>query len=434
MAQLIRNRVNRSRTCQLIFLLLLIPFLSAAQPDGRSIVEVPAGLASLKKPPSYPTGHNPCVVVFENYTNSPMQVSRVREDGKVEKLYYMDAKDTISFATMTNYHLIVVFNGYTAGPMFLPYGDVNICKVHDKHFNQTIKVSPKKYFDPRLPVKEDNGFKYKPPFASYGKGKGPVIYFDQAHLNPYRIDCNFTALRKMLEKDGYDVRPYRVPFTEKGLNTGEILVIGNAIAPQVNGWRLDSAQAFTTEERLALVNWVKSGGTLLLIADEPPYPDRIKDLASDFGFKFAEGTAIDTSQSGVGTIVSRAYGTLNKHITTEGRNDNEVIDQLAVFRGSAFQVPQGAKSIITLNDKFRFFGDDPLMDLTNVDIGSAEGFSMAATMSVGDGKIAVFGDIEMLGAFKTIDSGDKIGMNWKYANENATFVMNIFHWLDGFIE
>lgn len=402
--------------------------------EQGSVVEVAGGPAILKKPPHY-DAYSPCMVVFENYTHVPLQISRIRKDGKLEKLYYIDQKDTVSFEVLTNEHLVAVHNGYTAGPMFIPYGDINICKIHDAYFNQTQRINPKKYVD------ADDGyidqkFKYKLPSVTYGKGKGPVIYFDEAHLNRYRISDRFNSLAGMLAKDGYQVLPYRINFTEKGLQTGKIMVMANAVGQQVNGWQVDSSQALTQSETEALVNWVRNGGRLLLIADGVPYPSRVSQVASAFGFELINTQVLDTTTSSSGSVFAKELGTMaKKHAILEGRNDREIIDQVAAFTGCAFKVPEKAKPLLTYNSNYEAcFPKRPWEITEATPKKSADGLSLAATLDVGEGKVVLIGDIEMFSSLKDKARGEKVGMNWKFASQNPRFVLNVFHWLDGFIE
>lgn len=419
---------------------ILFAFLSTvsiyAQPGQGprgSVVEVAGGPAILKKPPVYKS-YSPCQVIFENYTRTPLQVNVVRPDGKLVRMFYIAARDTIKFESTTNVHHIVVHNGFTTGPMYIPYGDVNICKIHDSHFHAGQRINPKMYAD------EDDGFKelkfkFKNRLVTYGRGKGPIIYFDQAHLNRFRITDRFKPIADMLSGDGYQVKSYFQPFTDKGLKTGKILVMANAVAPSVNGWRVDSAQAITREELVALKNWVTEGGRLLLIADEMPYPSRIKTVAEAFGFEFQNNMVRDTSAREMGDIFSEGLKSLGKHVIFEGRNDNEIVDQVVTFGGCAIKAPEKAKPLLTYDNRFvAFYPKYPNQIESSTEQHSAEGLLMGATLDYGSGKIVVLGDIHLMCALKHGRTGQKAGMNHKYATKNALFVMNMFHWLDGFIE
>lgn len=395
--------------------------------------EIAAGPADLGKPPVYPD-HSPCIMEFRNITNAPLQISAIRKDGKLEKLYYLPANGTIRFPSYTNIHHIVVHNGFTAGPMFIPFADVNVCIVHDKHFNITKKISPKKYTDP------DDGFKTikfktKTKSETYGKGKGPIIYFDEAHVNTYRITDRFAPLASLLTKDGYQVLPYKINFTDKGLATGKIMVMGNPWGQTVNGWKVDSVNTLTTQELSALREWVTAGGRLLLITDHTPHANRSAQIAKAFGFEILKGQVIDTSATGMASLLTAELGNLGKHVIFEGRNDSEKVDQVGIFTGTAIKIPEKAKPILKYGkDHVLYFPAIPWQFGPNTEKQSAEGMCMAATLDYGNGKVAIVSDIQMFCSLKHEATGEKIGMNWKYATQNARFALNLFHWLDGFIE
>src|SRR5205823_8788819 len=66
-----------------------------------------------------------------------------------------------------------------------------------------------------------------------------------------------------------------------GLTGAKILVIANAMA---NG----SDSAFTTAECEAVREWVREGGSLLLIADHTPWGAAAESLATSFGVQRSE--------------------------------------------------------------------------------------------------------------------------------------------------
>ena len=66
-------------------------------------------------------------------------------------------------------------------------------------------------------------------------------------------------------------------------------------------WTLPTARAFTSEEIKVIVNWVRAGGSLLLIADHMPFPGGTEDLADEFGIIFLNGFAMKSFDGG-GTI------------------------------------------------------------------------------------------------------------------------------------
>lgn len=418
-----------------LFLLALAISTGHAQLDlEKTTGEIGPVYVSLKKPPKY-EHYSPCEVVFINYTYVPLQINRVHPSGRMEKLIYIDQKDTVKMQSMTNHHLLVCYQGNQAGSMFIPAFDVNIVKIHDKQFNKTKKIPKRKFKPIKGDITADKKFKYKPAVQTYGKGKGPIVYFDEGHLTNNSIKYNYKPLAKLLESDGYQVKPYYPSLSERALNTGKTMVISNAYGQSVNGYKVDSAYAFIQEEVKELKTWVENGGRLLLIMDHTPYPGRVENIAKAFGFTFWDCHAIDTSSNEPGQLVNKELRTLAKHAITEGRNDNEEIDQIATFQGACMEIPKQAKSIITLDDNYIAVFSHGAFNFQASDIRkSAAGTSQAAVMDYGQGKVAVFCEADLFTALKSKESGDKLGMSYKYANENPQFVLNVFHWLDGFIE
>lgn len=405
-----------------------------AQPTDRSVVEIGPSVLSLKKPKKY-DHHDKCEIVFENYTNVPVQIVWLRPDGKFQKLYFIDRKDTVRFETKTNFHHIVAYQGYTAGTVFVPYGDVNICKIHDRFFNETKSLKPKKFRDPVSDTYTDARFKYKLPISTYGSNKGPLIYFDEAHMNYERMECKLQHLAGTLKKDGYKVQPYKGRFTADRLAKAKILVIPNARSQHVNGFRVDSTYALIEQEADVLEEWVKNGGSLLLITDDAPLPSRIENIQKRFGIDMVNGVVKDTSNKEMGDVFSKETGALADNVITQGRNDKEAVDQVATFTGTAFTAPDKATPILTCDERFTlFFADRQDVVDTGVKSKSAEGMLQGAIMEYGAGKIAVFTDAEMFMALKHKERKEKVGVNWKYAQDNMQFILNLFHWMDGFIE
>lgn len=414
---------------------LLLPFLMAiaffgkAQPElSSSTLGIGPVKLSFKKPPVYET-YSPCKAIFINYTNVPLQVNRVHESGRFQKLIYIDALDTVEMATTTNHHLIICFQGSKAGSMFIPAFDVNVIKIHDKQFNKTKKIPKRKYKPIKSAFSVEKKINFKPVIKTYGSN-GPVVLFDHAHLSGNTKDGLYKPLATLLEKDGYQVGVITRNFTESNLKSAKIIVMSNVYGQSVNGWLVDSAQALVTKEVAALKSWVNAGGKLLLIADHAPFPSRVQNIGAVFGFDLWNCMISDTSSKDNAQLYNKGEKTLKNHAITEGRNDKESVDQVALFTGSCMGIPKKAKSLITLNDKALAIFRDEDGEYTK----SAEGMSQAAVMNYGEGKIAVFCESEMFTALNHKPSKSKIGMNYQYATENPQFILNVFHWLDGFIE
>jgi hypothetical protein len=79
--------------------------------------------------------------------------------------------------------------------------------------------------------------------------------------------------------------------------------------------------AFSPTEIEVVKNWVKDGGSLLLIADHMPFAGAVADLAKAFGFIFFNGFAIKKGEE----LCNRSKGNLQLTEITNGRLPGESI-------------------------------------------------------------------------------------------------------------
>src|SRR5688500_2628111 len=145
----------------------------------------------------------------------------------------------------------------------------------------------------------DTAFARPIPNPMYKTGKGPVVLLDEAHSNFHTADGRYLPFATLLRRDGYDVRASKLPFSKASLKDADILVIANALAERnKTEWTLPTPSAFTDEEVRAVGDWVRAGGSLLLIVDHMPFPGAADNLAKAFGIRFSNGYAIDPNVQG----------------------------------------------------------------------------------------------------------------------------------------
>jgi hypothetical protein len=113
----------------------------------------------------------------------------------------------------------------------------------------------------------------------------PKVLFDEAHNNHHTVAGRYRPFVDLITNDGYQVTPNKEQFSKKTLEGYDILVIANAMAPEV--W--SAGFAFTEEECDAVRDWVKRGGSLLLIADHTPFGDAAENLAKRFAVEMSKG-------------------------------------------------------------------------------------------------------------------------------------------------
>lgn len=269
---------------------------------------------------------------------------------------------------------------------------------------------------------------------AYLRESGPAVCIDEGHNNFHTKDGRYRVFANVLEDDGYVVNSHSGGFTPESLADCEILVISNAMHESTLGnWILPTASAFTGDEIETVEAWVRTGGSLFLIADHMPMAGAAADLAAAFGFHFTNGFAMDTLNTGP-ILFRKEDGTLADNLLTRGRTEDESVDAIASFTGQAFQHPEGATPILLLPsqavnllpDTAWVFHDDTRME-------AAGGWSQGAYREYGEGRIVFFGEAAMFSAQLAGPQKYKAGMNAEIASQNYKLLLNIIHWLDGIL-
>ena len=281
---------------------------------------------------------------------------------------------------------------------------------------------------------------------------GPVVLVDEAHNNfhtlsavqlPHTDDAipgRLTAFRELLAADGYRVEPLTETFSANTLPKGAIFVIANALATaNVETWALPNHSAFDRSEIAAIGDWVQSGGSLLLIADHQPWAAAAADLAESFGLIFNNGYASDADPGTEWEVFSTANGALHDHPIVRGRTRGERVDAVMTFGGQAFRPRPGVEldplfvfptgsELVLLQDPFA--PEPPAEQLPRIRV---DGMLQGATLRVGEGRLAVFGEAAMFTAQVTGPERQPMGLNHPEAKDNTQFVLNVMHWLSGLI-
>jgi hypothetical protein len=277
---------------------------------------------------------------------------------------------------------------------------------------------------------------------AYGAGAGPVVCVDEAHNNFHTIDNRFWAFGELLRRDGYVVQGNKEKFSAAVLEHCNILVIANAML-ESGDWGeypYPTPSGFTDEEIQAVQTWVKTGGSLLLIADHMPLAGVASKLASAFEVEFNNGYAVAgfngeenrDAAFAKPTIFSIETRTLIPGPITRGRNENEAVTNIRTFTGQAFQAPASAQPVLVLPEDFISLmpvkSDDFRADTKRVPVG---GWLQGAVMPFGSGRAAFFGEAAMFSA--QLSDNQPMGMNAPMAEQNFQLVLNVMHWLSGIL-
>ncbi|MCX6247331.1 MAG: DUF4350 domain-containing protein [Bacteroidetes bacterium] len=269
--------------------------------------------------------------------------------------------------------------------------------------------------------------------AAYPQGKGPVIYIDGSHFNFHTRNGGFFPFSKLLEQDGYKVKSFDTTLTDAGLLKGcRLLVIVNALNEvNSNSWALPTPSAFSEKEISVLRKWVENGGSLLLVADHMPFAGAATNLGKAFGFEFLNGFARTGESFWPPSEFSAENGKLHPSPATTGIKEYEKIDRVTTFTGSAFKSHEGSMNVLCFSDSdlglqpdtaWRFNPKTPTQKLN--------GFYQGSLLNFGKGRVAVFGEAAMFTA-QVVNGSMRIGINSELAPQNAQFVLNLVHWLDG---
>lgn len=278
---------------------------------------------------------------------------------------------------------------------------------------------------------------YVPPILKpeYQSGQGPVVFIDAGHHNFHTKDGRYKAFATLLERDGYNVKSYEGLFSEEALDKSRILVISNALNKKnVGHWYVPTYSAFTDAEIEVVKEWVKNGGSLFLIADHMPMGGAAKKLAAAFNFEFTDGFAMESGKGRRGYF-SRKNNGLQENEITNGRNENERVEEVTSFTGQAFQIPEYAKPILVLDEKYvNKLPDTAWVFTEKTRTQTATGWSQGAFAGYGKGRIVLWGEAAMFTAQLGGSNARKFGMNREDAKENYKLLLNIIHWLDVKIE
>ena len=277
---------------------------------------------------------------------------------------------------------------------------------------------------------------FKPPIAepAYKEGRGPVVLVDEAHNNFHTAYGRYLAFADLLRRDGYRVVPNTSPFTEESLRRGQILVIANAVnARNLNNWSLPNPSAFTDAEVEAVRGWVKKGGALFLIVDHMPMPGAAEKLGAAFGARWSNGFAMDEKSQGNPFVFRREDGSLKEHRITRGRREEEKVESVATFTGSAFKIEgAGVEPLLVLGAQIVSLEPQTAWQFTpetrRLPVG---GWYQGAVIRYGKGRVALFGEAAMFTAQLAGRNRTPAGMNTPVAAHNPRFLLNILHWLSG---
>jgi hypothetical protein len=294
----------------------------------------------------------------------------------------------------------------------------------------------------------------RPAFA----GRHPVVMFDEAHGNQFTRGGLYRAFSSLLAQDGLNVVSTRQGFSAQLLQGCQVLVVVDALAARDLNGPAARANAVPIPECDAVRDWVKGGGSLLLIADHAPFASALDSLAVRLGVDMGKSTTVDTRRvdpetGNIGCVLfTRALKLLGDHPITRGRDKSERIDRVATFTGQSLVGPPGSTGLLVLSPSAADlpFSPDARREASpearrKADTSSvvntpgavtAVGRFQGVAFESGRGRVVVLGDAAMFGA-QLVTGQDawqrgkqslRIGLN-RPDLDNQQFALNVVRWL-----
>src|ERR1051325_2471713 len=338
--------------------------------------------------------------------------------------------DRITFITKVGGTLLK-FNGHFAGDTLK--GTADAYKNETKVGAATFDLKPGGTM-PALQGQQTGGQMAGPNFDAQVdkpayKKNGPKVLFDEAHHNFHTAAGRYKPFADLITNDGYRVVSNTEKFSEDVLQGYRILVISNALGAAVMSDPTAANPAFTDAESDAVRDWVRKGGSLLLIADHAPMGAANQILAARFEVDMSKMFTADPQNSEAGSssfiVYTRAAGTLADHPVTRGRDDSERVNKVIAFTGQSLKGPADSFAFMKLADTAIDTMPGP-----NAKRLSAAGRAQGIAMSVGKGRVIVLGEAGMLSAQVVGPQQVKFGMN-RAGIDNRQLALNIMHWLSG---
>jgi hypothetical protein len=302
----------------------------------------------------------------------------------------------------------------------------------------------------------DSAFHYAGSQPAYDAGAGPRVCVDAAHYDFHTIDNRYLAFATLLRDDGYRVRANTGEFAPESLGDCDILVISNAMAEaNAEDWSYPHPSAFASDEITALLDWILGGGSLLLIADHPPFAGAAADLGVLLGAHMLDayvgievfgdldeeafGRAAELYGVPIADLLESIGepGSLGEHAILEGRSPDEAVSTVTTFTGNAFYPSSQLEPLLVLSPDA--WGSAPLnMNLPEAPPEATPtfpvgGWLQGGAVHVGQGRAVVLGEAAMCTAQLAGPQRVPMGMNNPSAPQNAQFCLNVVHWLSGLL-
>lgn len=265
-----------------------------------------------------------------------------------------------------------------------------------------------------------------------------TMLFDAGHHNRHAISSTYRPFAELLRNDGLQVKELKSKFTPSALAPANILAV---VCAKSEG-DTSAESAFAGDEVQAVTEWIRAGGSLLLIVDHYPFPNAAESMLRALGLEAAKGMTFDPVDSNLESrddsrlIFRRSNGLLAAHPITDGRDASERVEVVETFTGDAiFPRAEGIVNVLKLGPHAVNRVGTPVVEkdggATRVtvkfgDPTPANGWSQCVAFELGRGRVVVAAEAAMWTA--QADGGRFLGMN-AAGNNNRQFVLNTARWL-----
>jgi hypothetical protein len=272
----------------------------------------------------------------------------------------------------------------------------------------------------------------------------PRVYFDAGHWNIHTAKGRYRPFAELLRQDGYEILSQKGDLSREKLEGFQLLIIANALGFRGSAQQLVNlihadkhlhirASAFTAGECNAVREWVRAGGSLLLISDHAPAGEAAASLAETLGVGMTnwwveEPKSHDPETDNWGFLVfSRENGQLLEHPITRGRNESERVKKITTFTGQALKPPPRSVSFLKLSAEAREY---PWSTSPDDAFRSAANLAQGVALEFGQGRVVVLGEAGMLTSQVAKAPGREFhfGLDWP-GSDNRQLALNIAHWL-----
>lgn len=259
----------------------------------------------------------------------------------------------------------------------------------------------------------------------------PKVLFDEAHKNHHKIGTTYQPFATLITNDGCSVTSTKEPVNNAVLTNTDIYIIATAMGKEDPG----DKPPFTQNEADLIEQWVKDGGSLLLITEHFPFGLAMLPVLSKFGVEvhngYTEDTLLNNQEVRDALLFTKSKGNLNPVHPILNK-----IERLNTFTGSSVKGDSTWTELLIFTPNAQNFnvkvdvkreGGDITTSVEYADFYSAKDYSQGICKQYGKGKIVVLAESAFLTA--QIDkNGNKYGMN-SPDEDNKQFVLNLIRWL-----